>query len=133
MGRAETIFRSHVVKALSPLLAFPVENSVGEPGVPDVCCLAGWLELKVVTKVTTQDAILRVDVRPAQRVWMRNWRSQGGPGWFLTKVPGLVMLHDGVWAAEYLGDVSYRETVSRSQWCACKLEGLIEALTDRSR
>lgn len=107
----EKEFRSKIVSALKPLRAFAVENDVHD-GTPDVCCLAGWLELKVSntpSRVTTKVAVKR---RPSQSVWLKGWRRQGGRAWGLILLDDtVVMLHDGLWAAEYYDFSTKQEMV----------------------
>lgn len=101
--------RSAVIRLLRPLAAFPVENGVGGPGVPDVCCVGAWIELKIGRRPSYASAPLEVTVRPSQRVWMSKWRRHGGRVWTLTKILGwgsgaeTWYLHDGAWASEHLG------------------------------
>ena len=115
----ENEWRSLIVKELAPLLAFPVETGGVRSGIPDICCLCGWIELKLADTTVGYDGnVLRVDVGNAQRIWMKNWRTSGGPGWFLTRVQierlrdsSYWMLHDGAWGAEYLGRVSKKKAL----------------------
>jgi hypothetical protein len=109
---AEKKFRSKVVKILSPICASPIENIVGDGGDPDVYCVAGWLELKVATRPVKMNSRVAVDVRPAQRLWLKKWRLSGGRAWTLTLLGDTWMLHEGHWASECLGLVT--ETVLRT-------------------
>jgi len=114
MARLEDKLRSEIVRLLAPLLAFPVENSVGTPGVPDICCVAGWIEMKIAKQPRLTSTIVDIEVRPAQRIWMRNWCKAGGPGWYLTKMGTLWMLHEGGWGSENLGRVTQNSLIHRS-------------------
>lgn len=110
----ENAYRSLIVAELKPLLAFPVENAASV-GAPDICCVAGWIELKLAgRRVASFTGVVSVDVRPAQRLWMRSWRAAGGPGWYLTYVMKTWMLHDGAWGAENLGRVSHAALVTNA-------------------
>jgi hypothetical protein len=106
---AESKFRSKVVKLLKPICASPLENAVGEGGDPDVYCIAGWIELKVASRPKTEGTRVTVDVRPAQRLWLKRWRMCGGRAWTLTLLGDTWLLHEGHWAAECLGNVNERE------------------------
>lgn len=99
----EKRFRSLVVGLLRPVGAFPVENSSGEPGCPDVCTMLGWLELKVADRPARPTSYVKVGLRPAQALWLRRWRRLGGRVWTLTLLgDDLWLLHDGAWAADHL-------------------------------
>jgi hypothetical protein len=117
MSKLENSYRSDIVAGLAPLLAFPVENVVGV-GAPDICCLAGWIELKIVRTVPArQGSVLHVRIENSQRIWMRNWCRQGGPGWWLTHVvPNRWwLLTGGTWGADSLGFASLETVVFNSQ------------------
>lgn len=97
----EKDFRKQIVQMLKPLRAFAVENDVHD-GCPDVCCVAGWIELKVATSPVRSTTPVNIGLRPAQRVWLKMWRQHGGRAWTLMLLDNhYVMLHDGHWAAEY--------------------------------
>ena len=108
MSVAENKFRSKVVKILSSICAFPIENAVYD-GVPDVCCIAGWLELKVASRPKMEATRVAIDLRPAQRLWLKRWRMSGGRAWTLTLLGDTWLLHEGHWAAECLDHVNERE------------------------
>lgn len=96
----EKEFRSKIVAVLKPLRAFAVENDVHD-GTPDVCCLAGWIELKVATSPARPTTRVDVGLRPAQAVWLQGWRRQGGRAWGMILLDDTnVLLHDGMWASE---------------------------------
>lgn len=106
MSKLENSYRSDIVAGLAPLLAFPVENSV-DVGTPDICCLAGWVELKIVRTVPArQGSVLHVRIENSQRIWMRNWCRHGGPGWWLVGIIAhshkLWLLIKGGWGADSL-------------------------------
>lgn len=96
----ESRFRKIVLELLRPLAAMAVENGALD-GTPDVCCTAGWIELKCASRPVD------IDLRKSQRIWLRKWRVHGGKAWTLTYMEGTWMLHDGHWSADNLGaDVS---------------------------
>lgn len=102
----ELKFRSHVVKLLRPLLAFPIENTA-DVGTPDIGCIAGFIELKIAKRPVRVDTPVAIDVRNSQRIWMRRWCAHGGKAWFLTRLDDLWIIHDGAqWATEHLGSAS---------------------------
>jgi hypothetical protein len=106
--------RSRVIKHLETLGAFAVENGAGV-GAPDVCTVVGWIELKLAKLPVGDKTPVRVDLRPAQRIWLRRWATFGGVASVLTGVSGrrgheylspsdtLWLLHPGSWACEFLG------------------------------
>lgn len=109
---SEKYLRKRVVQLLKPLRAFAVENAVGVDGVPDVCCLTGWIELKLANLPTRASTRVSVDLRPAQRVWLRNWREGGGRAFTLTVIDQTWYLHDGAWSAKYLGEVPIADLIA---------------------
>lgn len=118
MRQTERDLRKRVVKLLQSLDAFSVENAVGEDGVPDVCCVLGWIELKVAVRPKMDSTSVDIDVRPGQRVWHRSWARHGGVSWWLTEISGtdrgsLWLIHDGVVGADALG-VSSLSTLERT-------------------
>lgn len=102
---SEKHLRKRVVELLHPLAGFSVENALS-PGAPDVCCVVGWIELKL-GYVRIHDNHVIQEVRPAQRAWHHKWRSRGGRSWFLTDVGGIWYLHDGMWGSKNLGETPY--------------------------
>ena len=107
----ENEYRSLIVAVLAPVLAFPIENSV-DVGTPDVGCLMGWIEIKLAVVPALPTSVVSVDVRPAQRIFMRRWTRHGGHGWYLTRLhhrgqrTAVWMMHEGLWGADNLGKVS---------------------------
>lgn len=116
----ESKVRSDLVAALAPLLAFPVENTA-HVGCPDVCCLLGWIEIKLADRPVRTDTRVSVVVRPAQRLWMRNWGTQRGHCWWLTRLRGrglddLWTLHSGVDGANYLNRWNEKQMSQHALW-----------------
>lgn len=115
----EAKFRAKVVKLLAPLLAFPVENYVAD-GAPDICCTAGWLELKIAGEPRA-NGVIPVRVRPAQKLWLRAWRAAGQPAWTLTAYHNagahwIWLLHDATWSCDNLGMVDLETLTKASVW-----------------
>lgn len=102
---AESEFRSKVVKKLAPICGVAVENIVDD-GMPDVVCVAGWLELKVAERPVRSSTRVAVKFRPSQRLWLKKWRICGGRAWTLTLLGHTWLLHEGHWASECLGNVN---------------------------
>lgn len=107
---SEKGMRRRVVKALKPLDAVSVENSV-YAGTPDVNYAEGWLELKWVRSwPKNRDTPLRVPhFTQQQKLWLtRRWRS-GGAAYLLLKVSRDWLLFDGPTAAKVLGTSTRQE------------------------
>ncbi len=150
MNKLEAEFRKIVVKMLLPIFAFPVENELthdNAEGCPDICTIAGWLELKVAELPKRGTTRVAVDLRPAQRIWLRKWRRHGGRAWTLTFVdtapgpisirdPGwLWLLHDGAWSCDHLGesDLLTLRNNAVGQWSGGpQADELINLLTKRT-
>lgn len=90
---------------LRSLRAFPVENSASV-GAPDICTLAGWIEMKIARWPAIPGDVVEIDLRNSQRIWLKNWCAGGGRAFTLTIVDGTWHLHDGFWAADNLGRVT---------------------------
>lgn len=110
----EKQLRKQVIQYLHSLAAFSVEN-VLSPGAPDICCVAGWIELKI-GKIRVSVNRIDVDVRPAQRAWHHRWRQHGGRSWFLTDVGAVWYVHDGLWASTNLGETPYEKFVEEAEF-----------------
>jgi hypothetical protein len=107
-------FRRKVVQTLRPLRAFAIENEIGV-GTPDVCCVTGWLELKVASRPVRASSPVRVKRRPTQATWHRMWRMHGGRSWTLTLLDvEHAILHDGYWSATNLGFVNAETLLSHA-------------------
>jgi hypothetical protein len=121
MVSEESKVRSDIVAILKPLLAFPVENTAAV-GCPDVCCLLGWVEVKLAERPVRHDTRVDVAVRPAQRLWMRAWSKHGGHCWWLTRLRGgtdladLWTLHIGGVGADHLGHWTERQMIQHALW-----------------
>ena len=135
----ESKFRSKVVERLRSLLAFSVENYVAD-GVPDVCCTLGWIETKIAGPPRTNGDI-PIHIRPAQKIWLKNWRNAGCAAWVLTHydnegVHDIWLLHDPIWACENYGHADL-DALSKSAlgWWVAAPSGseLIAALRESYR
>ena len=87
--------RHRVIRALKPLDAISVENSV-HPGTPDVNCVGAWIELKRLKGWTkTRHLPAMPHYRQEQRIWLRRrWRA-GGVALFLLQIGTEWLLFDG--------------------------------------
>ena len=105
---SESNMRGHVIRALKPLHAVPVENPVN-PGTPDVNCTAGWIELKWIREIPKKkDGVVKLPhFTKQQRMWLRKRSNAGGHCWLLLQYRRTWMLFDGFTAAEIVGKVSY--------------------------
>jgi hypothetical protein len=97
----ESHVRRVVIEILRPLAAFAVESSTSV-GQPDVCCAAGWIELKVASRPERHATAVVFGLRSTQRVWLRRWTRSGGRAWTLCVLDATWFLHDGAWAADHL-------------------------------
>lgn len=119
MAVTEKQMRRLVVDMLHPLAAFPLENMIGA-GMADVACTLGWIELKVGNRPAKLDTNVTFTMRPAQRVWHREWRRKGGKSWTLSYLHergdrhNLWMLHDGAWSADCMDMVDEVTLVGRA-------------------
>lgn len=104
----EKRFRSLVIKMLDPIGAFAVENSAGV-GVPDICTVAGWIELKIASWPIRLETKISVDLRKTQVIWLRRWVAHGGKAWTLTDIEGEWFLHKASWACDFLGNSAEAE------------------------
>lgn len=96
--------RRMVVDLLRPIGAFAVENPACD-GTPDVCTVAGWLELKIASWPARGESRVAVDLRTAQAIWLRRWARHGGRAWTLLKIENEWFLHDAKWSCDFLGQV----------------------------
>src|SRR3990167_2086943 len=108
-------FRGEVIRVLSPIGAFAIENTAGD-GAPDICTTLGWIELKIAYRPRNDLTRVSIDLRKSQRIWLKRWSRYGGKAWTLTKIEtnGLWLLHEGAWAAEHLGNVAFPILVQES-------------------
>lgn len=104
----EKRMRGEIVKILKPIGAFAVENGAHD-GCPDICTVAGWIELKIGNRPVREDTRVAVELRPAQVIWMNRWIRHGGQAWTITKINELWLLHHASWSTEHLGKVCERE------------------------
>lgn len=112
--KSEAQYRSKVVRWLAPLLAFPVENSA-HPGAPDICTLAGWIEMKRAFVPADPSEIVPIEVRPNQLRWAKSWKKHGGRSFVLVVCDtGQWLLFDqqfeilGLCTMRFLYQIAYR-------------------------
>lgn len=82
--KPEARLRQRVVKALSSLHAFPVENVI-RPGTPDVNCTLCWLELKI-DEVLKSGVVALSHLRNEQKVFLYKYWEAGGKAFLLLEV-----------------------------------------------
>lgn len=97
---------------LKPLRAFAVENSVSV-GCPDICCLSGWIEMKVGA-APRPGVVVRVGLRQTQRAWLRGWRMGGGRALTLCVLGESWLLSDGLWSADRLDHATIEEAIDNA-------------------
>lgn len=92
--------RARIIKALKPLHAISVENSVG-PGTPDVNYIEGWIELKWMRSWPARpNTLVKIPhYNKEQRLFAVNRRRRGGTCWLLLQVRDQWLLFDGAVAA----------------------------------
>jgi len=116
---SESGMRSRVLRALKPLDAKTVENSIG-PGTPDINYIEGWIELKWLRNWPRRDdTIVTIPhFTLGQRRWLRNRHERGGNAWLLLQCRVEWLLFHGLDAHDYVGRLSrtglYK--VARERW-----------------
>ncbi len=110
----EKRMRRRVIEMLRPIGAFAVENSACD-GTPDVCTVAGWLELKLASWPSRAGTRVSVDLRIAQGLWLRRWTRHGGRAWTLLRIDEWWFLHDASWSCDHLGKVPEDELRARAR------------------
>lgn len=131
----EKLLRSHVVAALKPLDARPVENPV-DPGFPDVEFVGGTIELKKLEHwpVRAETPVKLDHYTQQQRVWhTRRW-TKGGNVTLLLQVESEYLLFTGIVAATILGHVPQAELRREARvifpTLAAMREGLLKAVQE---
>lgn len=116
LASAEKSFRAKVVAMLRPFHAVAVENAVGVPGMPDINCSLGWIELKSVSapvKETTRVTIPHPDRVKLQKIWaMKRWEA-GGMSCLLLKVDDWYLLFDAPTYFQFVGKLPLAALVER--------------------
>ncbi len=131
---AEKDMRKALVKALKPLDAIAVENSVG-PGTPDVECIEGWIEckwLRAWPKRPTTPVRLDHELLQDQKVWLRRRIRRGGDAWVMLQCRREWLLFRGNVAADYLGNSTREELYDHAEhiWTTgLDATEIVEALT----
>lgn len=131
--------RQSVVELLRPLDAYAVEN-VCVPGMPDVECTAGWIELKYVPAYPKRKYITVIRCNhftPIQRAWIRRRAKYGGRVFVLIRVEDDWFLLPGSKAANHLGvDWVRRDLIDNSLYHTIEQlpnkEKLLAVLSDRT-
>lgn len=108
--------RAKLLKILAPIGARPVENIV-DPGMPDVVCVAGWIEIKVAERPSRSTTPIRVEWQPGQQPWLRKWRQHGGRAWTMLRLGDTWILHDALWAVDRLGEATEDELIKHAAGC----------------
>jgi hypothetical protein len=120
----ENKIRSWIVKSLSSLGAFPVENTTFD-GTPDIAVIGGWIEVKRHP----------FHVRLSQRFWHRRWLHLGGRSVFITVWGDTWMMHDSsvICAAESY-NLEFMTRTARRLWTGKPgVEELLSAITEAMR
>lgn len=112
----EKQFRNKVIEILAPIGARPVENIL-DVGMPDVVCVAGWIELKVSSRPKRSTSRIPVIWQPGQQPWLKKWRQHGGRAWTLLLLDETWILHDAFWSVEYLGEVDEDFLIKHASGC----------------
>lgn len=126
----ETEMRRRLIRILEPIWARPVENML-DVGMPDVVCVAGWLELKVADRPKRPTTPVRVQWQPGQQPWLKRWRQHGGRAWTMLLLGEMWLLHDALWSVDRLGEATEDELIKHALGCwpkAPKFNELMEKL-----
>lgn len=112
--------RQRVIRALAPLHAFSVENTVN-PGTPDIFFIGGTLETKCVKAWPRKDGILKGEVdrkhfTNQQRLFCRTWRRKQGFHSICLQVAQDWFLIEAVAAADHLGIDWTEEDIRSGSW-----------------
>jgi hypothetical protein len=123
--------RSKVIKALKPLHAIPVENSV-HPGTPDVNCLAGWIELKWKRNwpVRPTTPLRLPHFTSTQKRWLLKRHALGGNSWLLLQVKRDWLLFTAPQAYQLVGQATKSELMDgcHRRWKSLDPIGLRQTL-----
>lgn len=115
---SETTMRRDVVRLLSRLDAFAVENRAW-PGTPDVNYQEGWIELKQAGRWPPKGGDLKLEhFTKQQRYFLRERWGNGGNVFLLLKVGRDWLLFDGDVAARDVGRATKEQLfgVARAYW-----------------
>jgi hypothetical protein len=106
-GQAESKLRTKVVKGLSTLKAFPVENSA-HIGTPDIYFSEGWIEIKVVKEFPKKETTpIRIDHFTAtQREFLERHYRLKKNSFLFVQVEENFFLFDGFTASKEIGTLT---------------------------
>lgn len=105
---SEKDMKRRVLAALKPLDGQSIQCA-GRPGIPDINCSEGWIELKWMKrwpKNAAKSPVLLEHFTAEQRIWLARRCARGGKAWLLLCVEKEWLLFDGRWAAEHVGKVA---------------------------
>ena len=107
---SEENLQNRVLKMLRGIGHVQKHNDI-TPGIPDLSvCVDGfnaWIELKYAVRPVRDKSIVRVDFKPAQKLWLRKRGEAGGACFVLLECDDTVMLFGWMKAVEYVGSSGY--------------------------
>jgi hypothetical protein len=125
--------RGKVIKALKPLHAIPVENSV-HVGTPDVNCLHGWIELKWKRSwpVRPTTPLRLPHFTTVQKRWLLKRHALGGRCWLLLQVNRDWLIFTAPQAYRLVGQATRTELMSgcHRHWKGLDVKGLRQTLIE---
>ena len=112
--------RQQLVRALKPLDAISVENSVG-PGTPDINYTTGWIECKWLRSWPKKaETVVRLGhpLMPDQIAWIKRRVAHNGAVWVMLQCKREWLLFYGLTAIAFLGHANYKDlcTVAYHYW-----------------
>ena len=108
---SEKVMRRVMVKALTPLCGFAVEN-LCHPGTPDVFYIGGCIECKQADKWPvrhTTPVRFKAVFKKEQRLFLRKWHRNGGSCWVMCQIGQEWLLFCGNVAANLLGTLTQEQ------------------------
>lgn len=135
----ESNMRQSLVELLRPLDAYAVENAC-VPGMPDLECTGGWVELKYIPSYPKRKYVTVVRVphfMPIQRAWIRRRAKYGGRVFVILRVEDDWFVLPGAPSANHLGvDWVRRDLINNSLYYTegrlPSQEKLLAILSDRT-
>ncbi len=118
---SESAMRQKVIKELRSLHAVAIENLTSS-GVPDINCVAGWLELKWVRQlpVKASTPVRLPHFTDVQRHWLTTREKRGGHAYLLLQCKREWFLFTGTTAAQHVGHVTRDELEGLAIWYSNK-------------